>query len=543
MYMDLKIALAQSNFTVGDIKGNAEKIKSNILEAENNGADIIVFPELALCGYPPLDLVLEHEFIQANESNINEIAQTAKNIVAIVGYVRLFDNKLWNAVAVIQNGEIYTNVHKINLPTYDVFDELRYFSYVNNPLPVDITIKGKKYKLGIEICEDLWDDRYETKVTQELIKKGAEIILNSSASPFRMGKINQRIALVREKVSEGKVPFVYTNLVGGQDELIFDGHSFAIDKNGDMAAYLAASQEELAYCHFVNGIVNDVIPEPKADLLDGLRKALNLGIKDYFIKSGFKKAVLGLSGGIDSALVAILATEALGKENVYGFAMPSQFSSDHSIEDARQLAKNLGIHFDLIEVKPMYDTFMKSLAGQFAGTPFGLAEENLQARIRGSILMSLANKKNALTLTTGNKTEIALGYCTLYGDMCGAIGPISDLNKVDVYALSRYLNEQYGYDVIPQNTIDKLPSAELAEDQFDPFDYDVVAPLVDRMLNNEPIEKLIEESGDKDLVYKLLRLLRITEYKRWQAAPGLRVTSKAFGQGRRMPLVNHFRSE
>ena len=541
--MDLKIALAQSNFTVGDIKGNAEKIKSNILEAENNGADIIVFPELALCGYPPLDLVLEHEFIQANESNINEIAQTAKNIVAIVGYVRLFDNKLWNAVAVIQNGEIYTNVHKINLPTYDVFDELRYFSYVNNPLPVDITIKGKKYKLGIEICEDLWDDRYETKVTQELIKKGAEIILNSSASPFRMGKINQRIALVREKVSEGKVPFVYTNLVGGQDELIFDGHSFAIDKNGDMAAYLAASQEELAYCHFVNGIVNDVIPEPKADLLDGLRKALNLGIKDYFIKSGFKKAVLGLSGGIDSALVAILATEALGKENVYGFAMPSQFSSDHSIEDARQLAKNLGIHFDLIEVKPMYDTFMKSLAGQFAGTPFGLAEENLQARIRGSILMSLANKKNALTLTTGNKTEIALGYCTLYGDMCGAIGPISDLNKVDVYALSRYLNEQYGYDVIPQNTIDKLPSAELAEDQFDPFDYDVVAPLVDRMLNNEPIEKLIEESGDKDLVYKLLRLLRITEYKRWQAAPGLRVTSKAFGQGRRMPLVNHFRSE
>ncbi len=540
MYMDLKIALAQSNFTVGDIKGNAEKIKSNILEAEKNAADIIVFPELALCGYPPLDLVLEDEFIAANDAKIKEIASITHNIVAIVGYVRRFNNKLWNAVAVIQDGDIYTHVHKINLPTYDVFDELRYFSYVNDATPVEIKIKGKKYKLGVEICEDLWDDRYETKVTHELIKKGADIILNSSASPFRVGKINQRIALVREKVCEGNIPFVYTNLVGGQDELIFDGHSFSVDKNGDIAAYLAASKEELGYCHFVNGVRQNERPEPQPDLMDGLRQALNLGIRDYFEKSGFNKAVLGLSGGIDSALVATLAAEALGKENVYGFAMPSQFSSDHSIEDARQLAKNLGIHFDLIEVKPMYDTFMKSLAGQFAGTPFGLAEENLQARIRGAILMSLANKKNALTLTTGNKTEIALGYCTLYGDMCGALGPISDLNKVDVYALSRYLNEQYGFDVIPQNTINKLPSAELAEDQYDPFDYDVVAPLVDRLLTNEPIEALIEETGDKELVYKLLHLLRITEYKRWQAAPGLRVTSKAFGQGRKMPLVNHF---
>lgn len=541
--MDLKIALAQSNFTVGDIEGNSKKIKKNIAEAVKNMSDIIVFPELALCGYPPLDLILEDEFIEANERHILEIASQTKHIVAIVGYVRRYNNKLWNAVAVIQNGKIYAHVHKINLPTYDVFDELRYFNYNNNPSPVDIEIKGKKYKLGIEICEDLWDERYETKVSKELINKGADIIINASASPFRIGKINQRIALVRDKVKEGNIPFVYTNLVGGQDELIFDGNSFAIDAHGDFATYLSPSKEEMAYCHFVDGLRQEIIPEPKPDNMHGLRLALNLGIKDYFYKSGFTKAVIGLSGGIDSALVAALATEALGKENVYGFAMPSQFSSDHSIEDAKQLAINLGIHFDLIEVKPMYDTFMKSLSGQFAGTSFGLAEENLQARIRGSILMSIANKKNALVLTTGNKTEIALGYCTLYGDMCGAIGPISDLNKLDVYALSRYLNDQYGFDMIPQNTIDKKPSAELAENQYDPFDYDLVAPLVDRLLTNEPIEKLIEETGDRELVIKLLHLLRRTEYKRWQAAPGLRVTSKAFGQGRKMPLVNHFTNQ
>jgi NAD+ synthase (glutamine-hydrolysing) len=539
--MDLKIALGQLNFTVGNIRANADKIIHAIKEAKSEKADIIVFPELSLCGYPPLDLVLEDEFVNANMIKIEKIAKHAVGIVALVGYVRSYNGKRWNAIAVMQDGKIVANVHKINLPTYDVFDELRYFSYVNDPRPVELSIKGKKYKLGIEICEDLWDEKYETKVTRELIKQGADIILNSSASPYRIGKIDQRIALVREKIANGNVPFVYTNLVGGQDELIFDGNSFAIDVDGKFAAYMKASEEQIAYCEFKNGKTPKPLPEPHPENMPALRAALLLGIRDYFYKSGFKDAVLGLSGGIDSALVATLAAEALGKDHVYGYAMPSQFSSDHSIKDARQLAENLGIHFDMIPVKPMYDTFMASLKNQFAGTSFGLAEENLQARIRGSILMSIANKKNALTLTTGNKTEIALGYCTLYGDMCGALGPISDLNKMDVYKLSNYLNEQYGFDVIPQNTIDKKPSAELAEDQYDPFDYSVVSPLVDDLLINKPLEELIDRTGDPDLVNRVLNMIRMTEYKRWQAAPGLRVTSKAFGQGRKMPLVNHFK--
>jgi NAD+ synthase (glutamine-hydrolysing) len=538
--MDLKIAIAQMNSTVGAISANSKKIIESISEAKKANADIVLFPELALCGYPPLDLVLEDEFIEANKQQIDKIAEHTHGIVAIVGFVRSFQGKLWNAVAIIQNGNILDHVHKINLPTYDVFDELRYFSYKNEAHPVELEIKGKKYSLGIEICEDLWDDRYETKVTRELIKKGADIILNASASPFRVGKIHQRIALVREKVKEGKLPFIYTNLVGGQDELIFDGNSFAIDAEGDFAAFLPASSETLGFCEFKEGRTVKKIEEPQINLMEDLRVALLLGIKDYFYKSGFKDAVIGLSGGIDSALVAALATQALGKDHVYGFAMPSKFSSDHSINDAKQLAENLGIHFDMIPIKPMYESFLGSLQTQFAGTKFGLAEENLQARVRGTILMSIANKKNALVLTTGNKTEIAMGYCTLYGDMCGALGPISDLNKLDVYALSNYINEQYGYDAIPQNTIDKKPSAELAEDQYDPFDYEVVSPLVDDLLTNMSLEDIIAKTGDKELVLRILKQIRITEYKRWQAAPGLRVTSKAFGQGRKMPLVNHF---
>lgn len=539
--MDLKISLAQINSTVGDIDGNAGKIIEAIHKAEQEHADIVIFPELSLCGYPPLDLVLENDFIDANSKMIKKIADKTGDIIALVGYVRKEKNKLWNAVAVIRNGKIIDHVHKINLPTYDVFDELRYFSYINDPRPVEVDIRGQKCKLGIEVCEDLWDEKYETKVTRELIKKGADIILNASASPFQVGKIKDRIKIVREKVMESGVPFVYNNLVGGQDELIFDGNGFAIDAKGSFAAFLPASEEAVSFCEFNDGITTHPLPEPVPDEMQTLKKALLLGIRDYFYKSGFKDAVVGLSGGIDSALVAALAAEALGKDHVFGFSMPSKFSSGHSISDAEQLAKNLGIHFDIIPVKPMYESFLKSLEGQFKGTAFGLAEENLQARIRGTILMSIANKKNALVLTTGNKTEIALGYCTLYGDMCGALGPISDLNKLDVYRLSRYLNEQSGYDVIPQNTLDKKPSAELAEDQYDPFDYDIVSPLVDDLLVNKPIEELIEKTGDGELVHRVLNMIRLTEYKRWQAAPGLRVTSKAFGQGRKMPLINHFK--
>ena len=323
--MDFKISLAQINSTVGDIGGNAGKIIDAIRIAEEKNADIVVFPELSLCGYPPLDLVLENDFINANAKMIEKIAENTGNIIALVGYVRRYKNKLWNAIAVIRHGKVIDHVHKINLPTYDVFDELRYFSYVNDPRPVEVEIRGQKCKLGIEICEDLWDDRYETKVTGELITKGADIIINASASPFQVGKVHDRINIVRKKVKDGGVPFVYNNLVGGQDELIFDGNGFALDAKGNFAAFLPASKEFVAFCEFKDGMASDPLPEPVHDEMDTLKKALILGIRDYFYKSGFKDAVVGLSGGIDSALVAALATEALGKDHVYGFSMPSKF--------------------------------------------------------------------------------------------------------------------------------------------------------------------------------------------------------------------------
>ena len=540
--MDIRIALSQINVTVGDLRGNAGKIIHEIKNAESSRADIILFPELVLSAYPPLDLILEEDFIRANEDMMHFMAGQTGNIVALVGYVSQYRDKCRNSIAVIQNGRIIDHVHKANLPTYDVFDELRYFDANEGIRPVPVEINGKKMLLGIEICEDLWDERYRIKVTGELAKQGADIILNASASPYHNGKLKDRIIRVREKVERFKLPFVYVNLVGGQDELIFDGNSFAMDARGRMALQLPGFDEATSICRFDDGVCDEAKEDREIDEARELHQALLCGIRDYFYKSGFRDAVIGLSGGIDSALVAVLAAEALGPEHVFAYALPSQFSSDHSIKDAQECAKNIGIHFDIISIKTAYDELMRSLEKPFAGTSFGLAEENLQARIRGTILMSVANKKNALLLTTGNKTEIALGYCTLYGDMCGALAPISDLNKMDVYRLAEYINELYRRDVIPENTIKKPPSAELAEDQFDPFDYEIVSPLVDDLLvHHKSLERILSESKDPRLVKRIYELMRTTEYKRRQAAPGLKLSAKAFGQGRRMPLVNQFR--
>ncbi len=539
--MHCKIALAQINVTVGDISENTQKIITVIDQARKNEADIVLFPELTISAYPPQDLIFDNEFVTACGKALDNIRKQVKDIIAIVGVVHDDGKHRYNALAVIQDGKIIDYVYKTNMPTYDVFDELRYFHFNTNPEPVTVTIRGKECKLGIQICEDLWDDLYEIKVTDELARKGADIIVNASASPYHTGKIKERISLVRAKVKALSLPFVYVNLIGGQDELIFDGNSFALDAQGKFAAYLPASSEAVDYCEFENGCSKKTVPEPHIDEMKELRAALVLGIRDYFYKSGFQDAIIGLSGGIDSALVAVLAAEALGPEHVYTYAMPSQFSSSHSLEDAEQLAKNLGVYYDVIPIKNIYDAFIKGLEKPFKGTSFGLAEENLQARIRGSILMSVSNKKNALVLTTGNKTEIALGYCTLYGDMCGALGPISDLNKLEVYRISRHLNEQYHYAVIPENTIRKRPSAELAEDQYDPFDYNIVSPIVDDLLyKRKNVSQLIKESNEPEMISEIYDLIQKNEYKRWQAAPGLRVTPKAFGKGRRMPMVNHF---
>jgi len=539
--MHIKIALAQINVTVGDISGNAEKIRRSVQKARNAGADVVVFPELSISGYPPQELLLEDEFVDAGEKALEETAKDVRGIIALAGYVRRVGKHRYNAVAVLGDGRVLGHADKTNIPAYDVFDELRYFSPNPAPRPVTVDIKGQPCKLGIQICEDLWDDNYDVKVSRELARQGADIILNASASPYHTGKLRERLARVREKVRELKLPFVYVNLVGGQDELIFDGGSFAVDAQGRLAACLPASREALDYAEFVDGQAKRSVREPEMQEMEELRSALVLGVRDYFYKSGFRDAVIGLSGGIDSALVAALAAEALGAEHVRSYAMPSRFSSGHSLEDAAELAENLGIRHGVIDIGALYDTFLKALESPFAGTSFGIAEENLQARIRGSILMSIANKKNALVLTTGNKTEIAIGYCTLYGDMCGALGPIADLNKLEVYRLAEHINSARGKHIIPERSLRKRPSAELAENQYDPFDYGIVSPLVDELLyRRKSIGRLIREYGDAGLVKKINNLIHRNEYKRWQAAPALRVTPKAFGRGRKMPMVNHF---
>lgn len=539
---DLKVAMAQINTVVGDIQGNRDKIIDYIAQAKDRHADICVFPELSLTGYPPLDLIFDTDFIDQNmQAMASIIKKVNTDMVVIVGYICRKEQNLHNSLAVIQNKTHIARVDKTLLPTYDVFDEDRYFKPSRNPHPVDVMIHGEKLSLGIEVCEDLWDDGYDMKVTRQLVNLGAQIIINASASPYNSNKLKWRHDEVKAKVAETGVPFVYNNLVGGQDELIFDGKSFIIDKNGKFALRLSDCKEELGICQLNSFSAANPLDEPDYNEFPQQKNGLVLGIQDYFYKNGFKDAVLGLSGGVDSALVAALAVEALGKDHVYAYAMPSHFSSDHSLNDAAELAKNLGLHYDVIPIKPTFDSFMSALEKSFAGTESGLAEENLQARIRGGILMSISNKYGALVLTTGNKTEIALGYCTLYGDMCGALAPISDLNKGDVYALCEYINSKAGYDLIPQHIISKLPSAELAEDQYDPFDYDIVSPLVEDILENKLSMPQIEKKyKDVELIRKLDRLIQMTEFKRQQSAPGLKVTSRAFGQGRRMPLVNRF---
>ncbi len=541
----MKIALVQMNATVGDLKGNSQKIIHYIKEAAKNGAGLVIFPELAVTGYPPQDLIFEPGFVEDNLVWCRKIAEEtgSLNIASLVGYIdNPLKNNLYNAVSVLSGGIVGKPVYKSLLPTYDVFDEKRYFKKSPEVKPVNCTLGGKTVKLGIEICEDLWDEEYDIKVTGELVSQGAELIINCSASPYSYEKFSKRKKLILEKVRQYKVPFCYVNLCGGQDELIFDGNSFMLDAGGRWLTYNGAFEEKITYADTdFQEAGSERLPEPVIPPDEELFQALNTGVRDYFKKTGFSDALIGLSGGIDSALVAVIAAEALGSDHVWAILMPSQFSSDHSVKDALQLAENLNIHYESISIQKIYKSVLETLSKQFKGTPFGLAEENIQARSRGMILMALANKFHRLVLTTGNKTELALGYSTLYGDMAGALAVISDLNKEDVYRLSRYVNQKAGYYRIPENILKKVPSAELREGQTDPFDYEIVSPLVESLLElKKSPEQLIREGYDSELVYRLNRLIHLAEYKRRQAPPGLRVTEKAFGMGRRIPIVNRY---
>jgi len=533
----MKISLCQINPTVGAIDRNVDLIMKWYQKAVAAGSELTVFPELSLVGYPPQDLLLRRRFLDKAEMALKSIAERT-TVPMIIGNPLRENGELYNCAFVCSNGEITGHYKKRLLPTYDVFDEDRYFTSGESMEVIEVRFGDSLVKIGMQICEDLWDEDYACNLAKLLKEKGAECIVNISASPYRVGRLADRSKLIVSKVTETALPFFYCNIVGAQDELIFDGQSLAYDGKGNLIGQGSAFEEDIILVDLENAAPIQLKTSGREQ---NIYNALVLGVRDYFRKTGYKKAVLGLSGGIDSSLTGCIAVDALGPNNVHGVSMPSRYSSDHSQHDAKTLAKNLGINYRTISIESIIGEFDESLEESFNGSETGVAEENIQARVRGSLLMALSNKFNWLVLSTGNKTELAMGYCTLYGDMNGGLSVISDLSKTDVYALSRWVNEEAGSERIPVNSIEKPPSAELRPDQVDPFDYDVVSPLVSALIEDEksPTE-LMAEGADQELVKDISRRIRINEYKRRQAAPGLRVTSKAFGIGRRVPIVNQF---
>ncbi len=556
----MRVAMAQINPTVGDLDGNRQLIRDYALKAFEAKADLVAFPEMATVGYPPLDLLpprevrppagnrkpVQEDFVRLNKEYVVGLAKELPPIAAVVGFVDYDDTHLYNAAALIGDGHVIGIVHKTLLPTYDVFDELRYFTPARSNNPLVLRLQEQKLTLGISVCEDLWDEEigYGVKVVDSLCEHGAQVIVNVNASPYHEKIRETRLRILRRKVSRTRVPIFYVNMVGGQDELVFDGESLAIDAKGNLSGVGKQFEEDLVLVDIKLpegvGITNG-ISEPRYDRERETFNALVLGVKDYFTKTGFKRALIGLSGGIDSSLVAVIAAEALGKENVTGVSMPSRHSSEHSKSDAGTLADNLGIKFLSIPIELVFNAYEQALTPHFKGRPSDVAEENLQSRIRGNILMALSNKFGHLVLATGNKTELALGYATLYGDMSGGLEVIGDVSKMEVYALARYYNKKGGREAIPENCFKKIPSAELKPNQFDPFDYAVVSPLVDEMIENRLSRaELIQKGYAVQLVDDVLHRIRNAEYKRRQAPPTIKLTKKAFGLGWKMPIVNKF---
>ena len=540
----IRIGMAQINPVLGDIKGNVNKIVKTIEQAVRAKVELLVFPELMITGYSPQDLLFNDRFIRANLEGLTQIAgHVPDELIAVVGFIDKIDDKIYNGAAIIRNGRIINKRFKTLLPNYDVFDEKRYFISAEANFPVPVSVNGKKFLLGVEICEDLWDADSDVKITRELAEQGADLIVNLSASPFEHNKRAVRQQLILRKIHDLKIPFVLVNQVGGQDEFVFDGNSLALDSTGAVIAWGKEFVESLTSFDLdIKSGKGSPVELPSIRKEESIYRALVLGVRDYFRKTGCRKAVLGLSGGIDSALVACIAVEALGAGNVTCVLMPGHFTADMSNEDAGIIAKNLGTNILTIPIGNIADTYDKELRGIFADIEADVTEENIQARIRGNILMAIANKFGCYVLSTGNKTELALGYCTMYGDMAGALAVISDLSKSDVYAVSRYVNEKNGEEIIPERVFERIPSAELAADQVDPFDYEIVSPLVDLIINDRKSgDELIEMGYDRTLVRDILNKIRLAEYKRRQAAPGLKVSGKAFGVGWRYPIINYFK--
>ena len=544
----MKIALAQINTTVGDVAGNLDRVREAALRAKARGADLAVFPELSLTGYPPRDLLDIDAFVRASEVALKPLAAATRGIGVLVGTAvrspRPRGRRALNVAALLDAGRVQSLTSKCLLPNYDVFDEVRYFE----PASAVHVKRFRGRQLGITVCEDAWAEEtfsgrriYRKDPVAELVRQGAEVIVNLSASPFEIGKAKRRHRIFERVAREHRLASVYVNLVGGNDSLVFDGASFAIDRAGKITARAKAFEGDLVLWDLdaQRGEMRREVSNHEESLL----RALVLGTRDYARKCGFRTAVVGLSGGIDSSLVAVIAARALGPENVWGVSMPSAYSSKGSLADAKRLAKNLGIAYRVIPIEKAFRTFLDELHPHFAGRAADTTEENLQARVRGNILMALSNKFGHLVLSTGNKSELAVGYCTLYGDMAGGLAVISDLPKTTVYAVARHVNRSG--EVIPRACLTKAPSAELRPDQTDQDTlppYEVLDPILEAAIEESlPKEEAVARGFDPEVVERVYAMIRANEYKRQQAAPALKVTGKAFGLGRRHPIAARYR--
>ncbi len=558
----IRLTGAQLSFSVGAIQENKSKILDTLEEAEKIQSDVVIFPELSITGYPPEDLLLRESFIGKNFAVLEEIATYSGSSSAIIGFVDRslnedstdnFDRKISNAAAIVQNGDVKGIYHKCFLPNYSVFDEARYFAKGNNPADLfwydDIAI-------GINICEDIWIDNGPA---DRQVSSGASIIININASPFDINKIDSRRNQVREKAKKLNVPIIYLNMVGGQDELVFDGGSFVVDSSGKII-YQASQFKEEVFTLDLEVQIKDIISDSKLTLnrkteelpnlishetfneLESMYEALKLGVSDYVRKNNFQKILVGLSGGIDSALTATIAVDALSPENVIGIAMPSKYNPDSSLDDAQQLADNLGIEFKVIPIEETVESLRTLLKDSLEEPLADVTDENIQSRIRGNIIMGLSNQLGAMVLSTGNKSEMAVGYSTLYGDLAGGFALLKDVYKTEVYKLAEFRNKESK--VIPLNSITKEPSAELRDDQFDSDslpDYELLDKILKMYIESDySSEKIIASGIENNIVYDVLEKVDKNEYKRKQVAPGVKLTERAFGKDRRMPITNTY---
>ncbi|MFH1478311.1 MAG: NAD+ synthase [Candidatus Omnitrophota bacterium] len=559
----IRIALAQLNPIVGDLKCNTEKIVSYIDSARKNDVDMVVFPELAITGYPPEDLLLKPHFIRDNLGCLKKITSYTKDIIVIVGFVNSANGKAYNSAALLADNKIVFIHDKVHLPNYGVFDEVRYFGNGKGYT----LVKSKDFSFVMTICEDIWKS---TRREEKDYFSKADFLINISASPYYIDKLKERQGVLKEKAKKYKRPIIYCNLVGGQDELIFDGRSSLFDAKGKCTLEGKAFEEDMLLfdididkkkkssssktraVKLIYSLRDKVKTIPKRPIksiskIEEIYNALILGIRDYVKKNGFKKIVLGISGGIDSALVACLSAKAVGPGNVLGISMPSRFSSRQTQDDGEKICSNLGIGFKKVPIDAIFDLYNETLKGHFEGRGYDITEENMQARIRGNILMAFSNKFGYLVLNTGNKSETSVGYCTLYGDMAGGFAVIKDVPKNLVYALTDYINTLENRELIPSTIIQRAPSAELRVDQKDQDSlpsYDILDNIIEMYIReNKGFDIIAKKIGNKDIVKKVLNMIDINEYKRRQSPPGIKITSIAFGKDRRMPITNRYKED